>query len=261
MTDPVAQKTYMRDMYAREAGELAKEAQYRYGRLGEVRAFLFLAVASLAMSLVIVLDALSHHYANGAAAPWSQPTAVGTGLVLLALTFVAGHDRVRIEADNWTPAVGRGTTVWLLRINVRSLSMFAGLAVCAINGSSWYFGAALLCLVPSFWALGVRRRNGSTTFRVMDRVSGPILGVAAISLIALYAFPEARPFLFAAALAPLIVFEGIRLIDLLELLLTLGGRTSQTSRAVRSLATWTVSSIRRVKRPALRRKAKARNQP
>lgn len=218
---------YLREMYAREAAELSKEAQYRYGRLGEVRAFLFLAVAALAMGLILVVDSLSKDRSSSTLVQWSDKTAIAMGLVVAALTFIAGQDRVRIEDDGWTDGAGPNSTVSLLRRNAAWLSLTGGLVVVSVGGNLLAFIGALISLVPPIHSAIRRRRRLGRSFRILDRVSVVPQVTIAGALIILYAFHSLRVFLLVAAILPLVALEGIRLVYLLDTLLWCGRAARQ----------------------------------
>lgn len=226
----LAVQKYMRDMYAREAAELSKEAQYRYGRLGEVRAFLFLAVSALAMSLVLVLDALSVSRITPVTIEWTIRTALGVGLVLALLTYFAGEDRLRIEDDGWVEDTGPGSAIWVLRSNGRWLSLTAGLTVVSIDGHSGTAALALLSLVPPVVAITQRRRRYGRTFRTLDHLSIILLLLIGAAIGGFTLIESARVFLLVAAVLPLFVFEGIRLVYVLKAIFAISRLVSAVAR-------------------------------
>lgn len=159
---------YRLRMYVRETREVAKEAQYKYGRLGEARAFLFLAVASLAIALVFVFHALLNTASSSSR--WSADIAVPTAAMVAAITWTAARDRHRVEEDHGVPT-GAGTISHVLSRMAAFLTLWAFLVVLSSTGSQVPLVAASVAPVPAILALSRRRRDASrTNWRVEDRL-------------------------------------------------------------------------------------------
>jgi hypothetical protein len=181
---------------------------YTYERLVEARAYFFIAVTTFISAMPGVLDALG---SSKTTAIWGWHNAIYNATVIVGVLFIAGNDRFRLEADIDTISDKR-SPARSFQILAVATAMSSGAAVLAVGGSvvAIVIYAAIL-LATAVWLVNDRRRDRDRTLYDRFPPWWPIL-ILAVGVM-LYAFPVSRTWLLLYAFWPVLMFEGIRLLD------------------------------------------------
>lgn len=186
----------------------ARMANYTYERLVEGRAYFFTAVTTFIAATPSLTIALT---AGGSSRAWSLAPAAWQASATSLLLFVSMNDRFRLESDVDTindstrPTSQFKILAWIAPIS-------SGFAILASVGS-WPF---ILLHVVSMCALSAMlsfEKKSPRLRTVYDRVHPAVLLVVAAIGIMLFTLPTLRPWLLLYAFWPMLVSEGIRLLD------------------------------------------------
>jgi hypothetical protein len=183
---------------------------YTYERLVEARAYFFIAVTAFISAMPGVLDALSSSKTTDI---WGWHNAIYNAIAIVGVLFIAGNDRFRLEADIDTIPDKR-SPARSFQILAAGTAMSSGTAVLAVGGSVVAIVAyAAILLATAAWLVNDRRCEHHRDRTLYDRLPPwwPML-ILAVGVM-LYVFPLSRTWLLLYAFWPILIFEGIRLLD------------------------------------------------
>jgi hypothetical protein len=143
---------------------------------------------------------------------WSYPDAFAYAIILAFAIWFAGNDRFRIEADVDTL---RDQRFPLRRAGHLLLALSSGAAVMATKGS-WLALVLSVLLLCGAVVYHYRSRRGDELPPILARVSSTVnllsLLVMAVELL-LFLLPSLRVWLLLFSYWPILIYEGIRLLD------------------------------------------------
>jgi hypothetical protein len=214
------------ETYERDTRYLQDKAVYKYQRLVEARASLLL---SLPFLLLAICYALLSTAGSKHTVLFSVSAALPGASILWLLTFLTSNDRLRIEGHYDVLRVRDPNAVHeslALRVLVRTEWGFAFYSAIIFLGSGivgspywtqWILGSiSVAVLGPQFFAMRARRREArklSTPQRALDRFGSwwvAFLGGVGFILIT---GEGLRIWCLAYSLTPILITEGIRLVD------------------------------------------------
>ena len=186
----------------------ARMANYTYERLVEGRAYFFTAVTTFIAATPSLAMALT---ARGQDEAWTTGSAAWQAVTSCLMLFVSMNDRFRLESDVDTIRDSR-RPMRQFKLLALLAPLSSGLAILASAGE-WPFialFAAALAILVVLLLLDSPKKRLSTVY---DRVKPPwLLLWGAVGMI-LFSFESLRPWLLLYAFWPVLVSEGIRLLD------------------------------------------------
>lgn len=194
--------------------DAARRTKYKYNRVMEARAAFLMGIPCLIVALILMVDAHSSNTMQ-----WTWKLGSICGIVVAVVTFIVIEDRSRSEPPIEPSA---GNTFQVIAV---CFGAFSGLAFASSAGGHATWPAivpniaGLAATAAAAWALHIWRVDrqavveASRELRVLDLARPSHFLCLGLVQLGIGFVPSARVFQMAVSAAPLLGFEGIRLLD------------------------------------------------